>query len=319
MDELTTLTQQFRSQGVKLIRRIKKEAWSETLVLDFKAASKNSGPMQSDDIKNLAKALSGFANSEGGLIVWGIRADRAASDEPDVAKELKPISKLDVFLSDLWSYTPQFVSPPILNVDHIPIYQSKQQKKGFVVTVIPKTEGDPHMSMGKGDRCYYCRAGASFIKMEHYMVASHFRRKSSPKLEFTYRLGEVEREGSKFKISVIVGIRNVGTSIATYPALKIVSKGQFSPATYGLNGNGQDGLPRRPLSYGGRDYMYAGGLDHVIYPQTSMDVTRLIVWIPIESKNCDDFELSYEIYSDGFATSGTEVISGEQLLKICGL
>lgn len=319
MNELITLVQQFRSEGVKLIRRVVKEAWPETLILDFKVASKNSGPMQPDDRKNLAEALSGFANSEGGLIVWGIRADRPTPDDPDVAKELKPISKLDVFLSDLWSYTPQFVLPPVLNVDHIPIYQSKQQKKGFVVTVIPKTDGDPHMSMGKGDRCYYCRAGASFIKMEHYMVANHFRRKSSPKLELVYRFGEVERQGNKFKATVIVGICNVGTSIAIYPALKVIDTGQIQPAPYGLNGTGQDGLPRRPLSSGTRDYVYAGGLDHVIYPQTSIDITKLVIWISPESKPRDDVELSYEIYSDGFASSGTEIIPGEQLLKLCGL
>lgn len=319
MDELTTLVQQFRLGGGKLIRRIVKEAWPETLILDFKTASKNSGPMQPDDRKNLAEALSGFANSEGGFIVWGVRADRAALDDPDVAKELKPISKLDVFISDLWSYTPQLVSPPILNVDHIPIYQSKKQKKGFVVTVIPKTEGDPHMSMGKGDRCYYCRAGASFIKMEHYMVASYFRRKSSPKLEFILQLAKAERQGNNFNVSVIVGLRNVGTCIATYPALRIRGSGRFQPATYGLNGNGQDGLPRRPFSSSPRDYVYAGGLDHVIYPQTSMEVTKLVTSIPLESKSCDDLQLNYEIYSDGYAHSGTEVVSGEQLLKCCGL
>src|SRR5580704_7639733 len=95
------------SGGIKLIRRIVKEQWVETLLLDFKQAASNSGPMQADDRKSLAESLSGFANSEGGVLVWGIRADKTSPTDPDVAKELKPIRRLDVFLSDLWTLTPQ--------------------------------------------------------------------------------------------------------------------------------------------------------------------------------------------------------------------
>jgi predicted HTH transcriptional regulator len=45
----------------------------ENLVLEFKSV--NSADLSNaDDKKNLAKALSGFANSSGGIIVWGVEA-----------------------------------------------------------------------------------------------------------------------------------------------------------------------------------------------------------------------------------------------------
>src|SRR5437773_2488797 len=121
MDGASTLLQQFRDEGVNLIERTVSEQWPETLLLDFKTAANNAGPMAQDDKKNLAKALSGFANSEGGVIVWGVLAERQQADEPDVAKELKPIRKLKTFLSDLWSYSPQLVSPTVINAIHEPI------------------------------------------------------------------------------------------------------------------------------------------------------------------------------------------------------
>ena len=46
---------------------------SEELFLDFKRSSDNGAGNQlsQDDRNNLAKAISGFGNSESGVIVWG--------------------------------------------------------------------------------------------------------------------------------------------------------------------------------------------------------------------------------------------------------
>jgi hypothetical protein len=52
----------------------------EDLHLDFKQLQR---PFEHrDDKRNLAKALSGFANSDGGIIIWGIDA-REKNGEPD--------------------------------------------------------------------------------------------------------------------------------------------------------------------------------------------------------------------------------------------
>ena len=58
------------------------------LFIDFKQAAsegKNFTTLHKDDRKNLSKAISGFGNSEGGVVIWGIECSRDI-DVGDVAK-----------------------------------------------------------------------------------------------------------------------------------------------------------------------------------------------------------------------------------------
>jgi hypothetical protein len=59
----------------------------EHLLLDFKTV--NSASFNRDDRRSLACALSGFANSSGGLIVWGVDAR-----SPDIITDLPPNHRL---------------------------------------------------------------------------------------------------------------------------------------------------------------------------------------------------------------------------------
>lgn len=65
----------------------------ENLTLDFKLIRPDLN--QSADKKNLAKALSGFANSSGGLIVWGVdaRKNDQGIDCACDAREIQPLSQ----------------------------------------------------------------------------------------------------------------------------------------------------------------------------------------------------------------------------------
>jgi len=79
----------------------------EHLHLDFKTVNKTQ--MDRDDRKNLAKCISGFANSDGGVIVWGIEA-RKNEDGVDCAKNKRPIENIQQFLSRLNTLTGEVVS-----------------------------------------------------------------------------------------------------------------------------------------------------------------------------------------------------------------
>ncbi len=47
----------------------------EDLYLEFKQKSESRDSLANDDDRaNLAKAISGFSNTDGGLIIWGVRA-----------------------------------------------------------------------------------------------------------------------------------------------------------------------------------------------------------------------------------------------------
>src|SRR5262245_44980091 len=75
-------------------------AASEELFLDFKRSADNGtgARLHQDDRNNLAKAISGFGNSEGGVIVWGIDCSRDPK-KGDVAATKYPIAQPNRFKS----------------------------------------------------------------------------------------------------------------------------------------------------------------------------------------------------------------------------
>ena len=68
---------------------------TEELFLDFKQAvsiGKNGTALHKDDRKNLAKCISGFGNSEGGVVIWGVECSRNL-EIGDVAKAKVKVKK----------------------------------------------------------------------------------------------------------------------------------------------------------------------------------------------------------------------------------
>ena len=126
----------------------------ENLHLDFKLV-KDASFNSSDDKKNLACALSGFANSSGGLIVWGVDA-RKNADGIDCAMELKPIDHVAQLIGRLNSLTGEAVDPSVDQVRHRAI--ETKRGCGFALSLVPESETGPHMAK-LGENRYYKRIG----------------------------------------------------------------------------------------------------------------------------------------------------------------
>jgi len=75
---------------------------SEELFVDYKrVTNEGANPkLEQSDRENFARAISGFGNAEGGIIVWGVdcRNDRERGDVPTTKH---PIQKVKRFLSYL--------------------------------------------------------------------------------------------------------------------------------------------------------------------------------------------------------------------------
>jgi predicted HTH transcriptional regulator len=66
-----------------------KGAEAEGLYLECKAPT---APQLTRDLRNtLGKALSGFSNTEGGIIIWGISTTKHAQSGLDVLSQIEPI------------------------------------------------------------------------------------------------------------------------------------------------------------------------------------------------------------------------------------
>jgi hypothetical protein len=228
----------------------------ENLTLDFK--SLNSSDLSNrDDRKNFAKALSGFANSSGEIVVWGVDC-RKNEEEVDCANSIVENKNVDILLSRCNELTGIAVSPIVDGIQHKKIYSTPP--KGLVVTMVPESDRGPHMAKLGEDR-YYKRSGDSFYRMEHFDIADMFGRRRRPNLVLDYI--------PKGKTRIVIRIRNDGrgTAIAPYLWVKFPPGHGMNP--HGSDGNGNWNLPH-VISRG--PTAFAGTTQDVIHPGTAIEV-----------------------------------------------
>ena len=204
-----TLEETFERLGLEQIERYLQERAQEHLQLEFKAL-KNSF-LDRDDRKIFARCISGFANSSGGIIVWGV--DARAQDGVDCACERKEIEQLEQFVSKLNEFTGQAVSPVADGIRHKAI--ETKGGRGFAATIVPESDSGPHMAKLGEDR-YYKRSGTSFLKMEHFDLEDMFGRRPRPKLvpKVVHIPARAEANGQE---QLEFSIDNIGRAVAKFP------------------------------------------------------------------------------------------------------
>jgi len=259
-----TLQRQFESLTATDVQAYVNAQQEENVQLEFKTANSNDFSNR-DDRKNLAKALSGFGNSSGGLLVWGVNAGKNANDI-DCAIATIEIPQIQLFLTRLNALTGQAVSPIIDGVSHKTL--DTNGGAGFAITLVPESDSGPHMAKCGEDR-YYKRSGDSFYRMEHFDLEDMFGRRQKPELEVTTRL-----QSRAADTKIIVGIKNIGRGTARAPYLAFNVTEPFRPSNWGLDGNRTHGLPKlhdgQVLKH---RFGSMGGL--VIHPGTAHEVTSL--------------------------------------------
>lgn len=131
-----TLDELFANLSVEMIDGFVAARQEEHLSLDFKTVG---GPelKTSADKKNFAEVLSGFANSAGGIVIWGVATEKDGSGQ-DVATARKLIPAVAAFVNRLEEATPFSVTPCIAGVRHRAIEVAAGA--GFAVTYIPESD-----------------------------------------------------------------------------------------------------------------------------------------------------------------------------------
>ena len=260
----------------------------ENLYLDFKLIGE-AAMSSANDKRNLARALSGFANSSGGLIVWGVDA-RKNSDGVDCAVALKEIDRVAMLLARLNSLTGDAVDPIVPGVRHRSIVTAGG--KGFGVTLVPESDSGPHMAKLGEDR-YFKRSGDSFYKMEHFDIADMFARRRKPKLIIT-----VSVIGHGAGSEIIVGLRNDGRATARAPYLAIGCNPPFRRSGYGLDGNKNEGMPLLRFASKGFSWCYGEGLDFAIHPGVEHQIAKLYLGLDAKELPATDITIRYAIACD---------------------
>lgn len=219
MDAASSIFSEIKKKGLHLIDIWIHEKLREDLYLDFKCKSEptHHKPM-GDDRKNFSKGLSAFANSAGGLIVWGIKAPSSGIG----VRTKSPIKNPHLFAEHLDSLASRLVAPAVEGVENFVVWENKQKKTGYVISFIPKSLAAPHRAEGSGIKKYFQRAGDSFVQIEHWQLEYMFGRRLSPELKILWAVDIIDSNLATIRIK----LQNKGRSIARYSCLRIFHKSE---------------------------------------------------------------------------------------------
>lgn len=163
----------------------------ETLQLEFKSNDPRDpifekGALTKPGKKILAKEISAFANSAGGLLIFGV--DCRVADKVDQAEKLTPIPDLARAETAVRDAASELLQPRHDGIRVASIVSKEGTDVGYIVVDVPRSERRPHRSEATDQKQYFKRSGASAFAMEHYDIEDAFKRISSPslRLEISY-------------------------------------------------------------------------------------------------------------------------------------
>lgn len=186
----------------------------ESINLDFKSA----GSLDKSDRKKaeITKDISAFANSDGGVIIYGI------CESNHVANEFSYINGNEFTKEWLEQVSNSGIQQKIDNIIIYPIRKNNDIKKTIYVVEIPESINSPHMAK---DKRYYKRYNFESVPMEEYEVRRLFLKENKTNLEITNeRIAIITHKDNPEKtigISIGVNIKNIGNTIEKYYKLQI--------------------------------------------------------------------------------------------------
>lgn len=251
------------------IQRLIDERAQEGLQLDFKQKARpENGAFDDGDRKILAKAISGFANSAGGLIVWGVNAEKV--DGVDCAQPpAAPIAQIDRFSSEATTLVGQLIQPRHDGVHIATIRSAVGEGYGYLIIYVERSERRPHRSEAKAQKQYFKRSGDSFFEMEHYDIEDAFNRNRAASLEISFSPPAIINEDTNYRLyGITVCVRNDSDCIAKFPFMSIYDVQNGEIHRPGL-GNGHHGLRLVQMQ---KNYQFLGGADDVVHPQSILQV-----------------------------------------------
>lgn len=181
------LFSELESQGAAYLETLYTERKSEELFLDYKRVTTASSArsLSNSDRDNLKKALSGFSNSEGGVILWGLETEKNEGGER--LKFPEGFSDSENFVSLIEDAISGCTVPPVPGVRSIRIPQIGDSSKGFVATLVPASLIAPHQTTDDA-RAYFMRTGSSFQRVPHGVLAGMFGRRPNATLSMNCRV-----------------------------------------------------------------------------------------------------------------------------------
>ena len=220
MSRAHELFERLRDGGCSALEQLIADREPESLFLDFKrspqdGASKSLAP---EDNKNLSKAISGFANSSGGIIVWGVdcRRDTASGNE---VVEKHPLVDANGFNTKLQAAVSRTTIPAHPGVQVLFFDEPGQSPAGYVVVYVPQSSIGPIRALVSNH--YHVRTGSDFSFLPHDVLAGMFGRIPQPKADLNLISHPARLDSSPGHLTIAFGfvVVNLGAVVGERPYL----------------------------------------------------------------------------------------------------
>lgn len=201
----------------------------EGIFLDCKRKENAGKPdLDSNDRRALGKTLSALANSEGGVLIWGVDAREVEGVDKLTTKT--PIRNLRAFRSRVDHAIAELISPPIPDIEVLEIPARDDPDIGFLAIQVPCSERRPHMSRENKDRGFYFRYGHRSVPMEESQIRDQMLRKSKASLTVTWQVRVLAEDARRIRepqwevpVALDLIIENQSAASARAPFLRITS------------------------------------------------------------------------------------------------
>lgn len=176
--------EELRSSGFAVIERWVGEAREESVHLEFKGRARDRSKGQQaaptdrlDKIDKavLARAISGLANSDGGVVVLGLDCPQGGGLLPIQSYLAQPAE----VARDFQSVSKDITTPAVPGLDVVPVVGA--DGRGVIAIHAPASGGGPHRA-NAGDERYYLRTADNTVVMPHHVLAALLSRVPPPRV-----------------------------------------------------------------------------------------------------------------------------------------
>lgn len=220
MSRAQDLFNRLRNRGCDALEEIIIDREPESLFLDFKRSPDNgiNRKFSDDDNKNLAKAISGFGNSAGGVVIWGVDCRRDPVTNNEVSTKY-PLANANGFNTKLQAAISRTTFPVHPGVEVISFDEPRRSPEGYVAVLIPQSFIGPIRSTVSNH--YHMRTGSDFGIVPHDVLAGMFGRAPHPDVEMNLLSHWTTLDSRQGYVSISLGIVavNLGAVICERPYL----------------------------------------------------------------------------------------------------
>jgi hypothetical protein len=180
---------------------------------DFKGV-----PDKDSNVKKIwYEALSGFANTSGGVLVWGLDARKDLATEIDKVVAAPFVDDVSAFHTRLSQLQLGANDPPVGGVEYLECPDPSAPPRGFLVCFIPESPFRPHRN--EYSKSYHLRVGDNFVVPATSVLRQLFYPRLRSALVPDARVSFAQVKGPELmaQIRVEVRLRVAGNATASEP------------------------------------------------------------------------------------------------------